>query len=215
MLAIDIETIVDEEQFKNLPPVEVKSGNTKDPQKLKAKGDEAAKKRRAEAGLNPHCNLICVFGWCDHDMNSGRVVLEDDTAAGEKHLLEQAWEIMAAQGTGPGLVTFNGFAFDVPIIKLHSLFHRIRPAVSIDNRKYQVGNHLDLRMVLGNWDPYAPGKLDYYLKRLLGRGKPETIDGSLVQDYWDDGQKDKIADYCEGDARDVMELYQVVKAFFL
>lgn len=209
-IAFDLETIANPDVLKILGPAEAKLGNLKDPEKIKAKMAEAEQKRLAEMGLNPHHNMIACVGWCDSE-NSGVITLADATLKAETELLQQLWELLNGYNY---FITFNGLSFDVPVINLHSLYCRVRPAVNISTRKYVVGNHFDIRMVLGNWDTYAPGKLDFYLKRILGHGKKEGIDGSMVQHYWDVGLKDEIAEYAVQDAVDTWDLFQVVREYY-
>jgi predicted PolB exonuclease-like 3'-5' exonuclease len=137
--------------------------------------------------------------------------LEEANGKMERRLLVQAWEILHRY---QNFITFNGIAFDVPVLNLHSLFRRVRPAVNISTKKYQIGNHIDLRAILGNWDNFAPGNLDFYLRRCLGNSKPQNMDGSMVQHYWDTDLKDEIVTYGVGDAEDTWELYQHVKQFY-
>ena len=209
-IAFDLETIADKEALALLPPADPKIGNLKDPEKIKAKVEAVEKDRVSKAGLNPHHNMIAAVGWCD-GTESGCIFLEDESAEGEAILLAALWEKLNAYDH---FITFNGNAFDVPIIKLHSLFRRIRPAIDISTKKYVIKNHIDLRMVLGNWDAYAPGNLDFYLRRCLGRSKPETIDGSMVQDFWDNGLGEDIARYAEQDAIDTWDLHGMVCQYY-
>jgi len=206
LIAFDFETIANREGMPPFDEKTVKTGNLKDPDKIKSKVDDARAQYYSKAGLNPHQNLICCFGWCDED-NSGTVMLETESEASEKFLLIEI--------KYDGFITFNGLQFDVPVLKLHSLFNKIHPAINIDTRKYQVTNHLDVRAVLSNWDQYAKGDMNYYAGRLLYRQKKEGIDGQAVQDYWDVGLYDDIATYCEDDAQITWELGQLVREYYL
>lgn len=210
IVAFDLETIADHELLNSLPPPEVKLGNTKDPEKIKEKVKEADEKRLEKMGLNPHENMICVFAWHDGE-RTGNVLLQDATGKAERNLIEEAWEVLNGYDH---YVSFNGMAFDVPVLNLHSLFRGVRPPVNISTKKYNVTNHTDLRMVLGNWDTYAPGKLDFYLRRCLGRQKSADIDGSMVQHYWDCGMANEIATYGRQDAVDTYDLYQYARQYF-
>lgn len=210
VIAFDIETIADRSVISDLSPLDVKIGNLKDQAKIAAKKKAAEDERIKKLGLDPFTNLICAFGWCDGN-DSGCILLKNETQEAEKLLLEDIWELLHGYDH---FVSFNGAEFDVKIINLHSLFQKVRPSVHIDTRKYQIRNHTDVRAVLTGWDKFAPGKLDFFLKRCLGRSKPEDIDGSMVQDFWDLGMTEEIGQYCEGDARDTWDLYQYVKEYW-
>lgn len=212
-IAWDLETIANQQVLNGLPPAKAAVGNLKDPEKITAKQAEAEKERRSKAGLNPHHNRIAVFGWCN-GKDSGHILLEDETDDAERKLIVNAWEILAQYNRS---ITFNGDAFDVPHMRLHSLFLRIRPGVRFDTRRYTTsGNHIDLRAVLTNWSPMAPGNFDFFCKRILGEDSGKgNIDGSWVQDYWDVGMRDEIGAYGEDDAKKTWQLYQAVKEFYL
>ena len=210
LVAFDLETIADHEILKALGPPDVKLGNLKDEKKIEEKIANAKIDRIAKAGLNPHENMICLFTWHDGD-NTGHVVLEGANAKAEAKLLEETWEVLSKFDH---FITFNGIEFDVPILNLHSLFRGIRPAVNISTKKYNITNHTDLRAVLGRWDKFAPGNLDFYLRRCLGRKKPDDISGSFVQHYWDIGLVEDIVKYGEQDAVDTYDLYQYAKQFY-
>lgn len=210
VLAIDLETIADRELLKTLPPLEVKTGNIKDEEKIRAKQAEAEEKRIENMGLNKFENLICVFSWCDGEA-SGGLLLGDESGEAERKLLLEAWEIMNGYSH---FVTFNGNEFDVPILNLHSMFRKVRPSVNISTNKYRITNHTDLRSVFSGGDKFAPGNLDYFLRRCLGRSKPEGMNGSMVQDSWDVGLTDDILKYGIKDAEDTFALYQYAREYF-
>jgi len=210
VLAIDLETIADRELIKTLPPLEVKTGNIKDEEKIKAKQAEAEEKRIENMGLNKFENLICVFSWCDGE-KSGGLLLGNESGEAERKLLLEAWEIINGHSH---FVTFNGNEFDVPILNLHSMFRKVRPSMNISTNKYRITNHTDLRSVFSGGDKFAPGNLDYFLRRCLGRSKPEGMNGSMVQDSWDVGLTDDILKYGIEDAENTFALYQYAREYF-
>ena len=210
-IAFDFETIADRENLPEFDEQSVKVGNLKDPEKIKAKIAEAKADYYSKAGLNPHHNMICCFGFCDGN-GPDSISLELESPAHEKALISEIWEKLSKYDR---FITFNGIAFDVPVLKLHSLFHQVRPALTIDTKKYHIGNHLDIRAILGNWDQFAKGDLNYYADRLLGEKKTEDIDGKAVQDYWDMGLIEDIEKYCRKDAQLTWDLGQLVIEYYL
>jgi len=211
-IAFDLETLPDIENIPPFDPADIKLGNVKDQVKIDAKIEEARIKYKEGLGkfaLDPQFNLICCFGWCDGD-NVGSILL--DEKVGEQNLLVQIWDFLSQYDF---FITFNGIEFDVPTLMLHSLFKKVRPAVQISTKKYTIGNHLDIRAVLTRWEKMAKGNMNFFLKRCLGRQKPEDIDGSMVQHYWEVGMRDEVAKYCEGDARDTWALYEHVREYYL
>ena len=210
VVAFDLETIADKHILELFPDIEVKTGNTKDPEKIKAKIKTAKQARVEKMGLNPHENMVCLFTWTNGN-DSGHILLEEESPEAEGELLLQAWEVLSQYEM---FITFNGIQFDVPILNLHSMFRKVRPSVAISTAKYSISNHIDLRMILGNWDTYAPGKLDYYLARCLGRRKMEGVDGAMVQHMWDVGMKDEIVEYGVKDAVDTLDLYLYAREYY-
>lgn len=209
----DIETLADPEMEKLLPPVKA-AGNLKDPEKIKADIEEKTKKRKAEMGLNPLQNLVCCVAI--HDLQGGisQAILMDKDGSGEseKLVLEKTWEALSKYDC---FVSFNGNEFDCRVLSLNSVKRRVRQSVSIDTRRYYIGNHLDIRALLGNWEKFAPGTLDYYMKIFFGEdeGKPDNMDGSLVQHMWDMGMYDELAAYAISDVDNTGRLYELINDY--
>jgi len=208
IVAFDLETIADPSVIPLLEPVEPDS-RLKDPDKISADIAKKEKDQREKLGLDPLTNLICAFGWATPG-ESGCLMLKDEDS--EADLLRQAWDLLAKYDH---YITFNGMQFDIRTLRLHSLRHSIIPGVKFDMQRYRIGNQTDLRMILGDWNAMARGKLNFFLKLYFGEGKPEDIDGSMVQDYWDVGMHDLIAEYCEQDAKDTLRLYNHVRTYYL
>jgi len=191
IVAFDLETIADKAMLGLLPEVKA-SGTLKDPAKIAADIQDKKMKQVKEMGLSPMTNMICCAGWCDGE-NAGAVLLREESLAGEKALLEEYWEILSKYDH---FVSFNGRSFDLPTMLIHGITHGIRPSVAIDRGRYNKGNHTDLRQILAGEDKFAPGKLDFFARKFLGEQKTEGIDGAMINDYWDLGLHDDIADYC-------------------
>jgi len=205
-IAFDLETIADRTVIPFLPEVEPDS-RLKDPIKIAANVADKKEKQVAELGLNPATAAICCFGFftengASHIPNNGS----------ETQLIRDAWGVLSGYNH---FVTFNGSSFDIPILLMRSLKHRIRPAVKIDNRKYQVTNHTDVRMILTNWNQMAKGKLPFFYQILTGQDPGEEIEGSDVQGYWDAGMKDDIFRHCEQDCKMTWELYRLIKSYYI
>ena len=211
-LCLDIETISNPAMLDLLPPVEPNK-TLKDLAKIQA--DIEAKKQAQidKMGLDPTTNLICSLAVEDVDTKDENVWMLNEGLSNEAELLAEFWEI--AHGYDR-FVTFNGMAFDIPIIKFHSMLHGVRPAVDIKCSKYRIENHIDIRMILANGDQYAKGNQDYYCKLILGpdQGKPAGIDGSMVQSFWDAGLYDEIREYNLDDTRKLTQLYQRLLGYY-
>ena len=209
IVAFDLETIANPARYDSLPPVEP-SSKLKDPEKIKADIEEKKLIQIESMGADKWLNMICVASF--RDLESEKTVsVVLDKEMDEKSLLEQIWRILWPYDR---FITFNGIEFDVPILQAHSCLHRVPVSKDISTRKYYVENHVDLRMILTGWDKYGKGTFDFFCKIFLGKGKPEHIDGSYVQHYWDCGMIDEIVAYCEDDVKNLDLLYKRVRGYF-
>lgn len=159
--------------------------------------------------------MPCVAGFCTAT-DAWSIGLDDfadvNGQCPEYWLIEAVWDELAKFDT---VVTFNGFSFDVPLLLKRSWFHGIKPTKIISTRKYAVENHIDVRMVLGNWDSYARGNLDLYAALKFGERKTDGVDGSKVQGLWDAKEYRKIHEYCKDDCRLTWKLFESLKGFYL
>jgi predicted PolB exonuclease-like 3'-5' exonuclease len=126
---------------------------------------------------------------------------------GEERLVREFWErVERFRGC---LVTFNGRQFDLPVLELQALRHGcVVPHYfgedSPYRRRYQVGKHLDLHEFLTNFGTYRiRGGFDLLL-RAIGLPGKGTVDGSRVQQMWQEGRLAEIHAYCR---RDVIQTY--------
>lgn len=209
IIAFDIETIADKTMIPSLPEPEANK-TLKDPVKVAADIAEKKKKQIEEMGLNPMTSLICCIGWAtEKESESGYFMLAEETYESEKELLEAWWDRVKDVDH---FISFNGRAFDLRHILLHSMAYGVRPSVNIDKGRYNRGNHTDLRQVLAGEDRFASGQLNSFARKFLGIGKTEGIDGAKVQEYWDMGLYEDIGKYCEQDCRITYDLYLKAEA---
>jgi predicted PolB exonuclease-like 3'-5' exonuclease len=101
----------------------------------------------------------------------------------------------------PQMVTFNGHSFDLSVLRYRAMIHGIS-APGLHARSYYhrfTEDHVDLCDVLSSFSYSGKAKLDE-ISRVMGLpGKPDGIDGSQVQAYYEAGRIDEIADYCQSD----------------
>lgn len=210
-IVFDLETISDPSIIPHLPPIEADT-RLKDPVKIQANIKMKSEKRIAELALRPTSAMICCFGYCFDDGDPKALMLTKADRETERKLLLQAWEILSHADQ---FVTFNGLGFDLPVLLMRSMMNKVRPAVKIDRRRYSVENHCDIRMVLGNWDSFAKGNLDFYSRVLLGKAGKDDIDGSMVGEMFEMELFDEISEYCQDDVKVTWELYQLLTKYYL
>ena len=222
-VSFDLETIADKSVINLLQMPEPHKGMT-DPVKIKKDIEKKREKQISEMGLNPATAVICCFGWATKErapilsggqlvapakIISNHILLENDN---EKKLIQSAWEVLAEYDH---FTTFNGNSFDIPVLLMRSAIHRIRPSVKISTKKYTISNHTDCRMVLGNWDNFAKGNLDFYSRLLLGESSSGEFGGSDVQELWNLELYDEIIKHCLDDCEKTYRLYEVITSYYL
>ena len=174
--------------------------------------------------MKPNKNLIVCAGWFDGE-SSGSFFLpsnstglpsnfDDNKFHDESSLISAFWSKIADYDY---FITFNGIAFDIPTLNIHSIRHKIRPSVKIDCQKYRITNHLDLYQVLSHWNPMMGGGLDFYLRYFgISSGK-DGMSGDQVADYYrmgDMGEK-VIRQYCESDCIGTWKLAERVNKYMI
>lgn len=211
-LVFDIETIGNPAMMDLLPPVEANK-TLKDHFKIQMDIEAKQQAQRDKMGLDPTTNLICSLAVKDVDTGDENAWMLNAYLSNEADLLGEFWEV--AHGYDR-FVTFNGMAFDLPVIKFHSMLRGVRPSVDIKCNKYRIENHVDLRMILANGNEFARGSQDFYCKLILGpdQGKPAGIDGSMVQQYWDSELYEEIREYNMDDVRKLALLYQRLLGYY-
>lgn len=207
--AYDIETIARPDLTDEMINEFCKIGNLKDPAKIAAKQAEA----RSKLGKNPLTAMACCGGWYASDDDCGYFDLSDAKPASEKILLRKYWSKLAEYDV---LIGFNCFSFDSKILMLRAAMHNIEIPFRFDRKRYSSAkNHIDLRMVLQDWNTYEVGKFGFFLSMFGLEGKSEGLDGSMVQDYFDNGLFDEIGEYCVQDCKQTFQLFQKIKGYFL
>ena len=125
----------------------------------------------------------------------------------EKELIESFVSKIAQ--LSPQLVSYNGCAFDLPVLRYRAMLHNVF-APEMHNRAYYhryTEDNVDLCDVLSSFSFGAKVKLDE-LSRIMGLpGKPNGIDGSQVETYFNAGRIQEIADYCKSDVINTYRLW--------
>jgi predicted PolB exonuclease-like 3'-5' exonuclease len=125
----------------------------------------------------------------------------------EKELIETFVNKIAR--LSPQLVSYNGCAFDLPVLRYRAMLHNVF-APGLHNRAYYhryTEDNVDLCDVLSSFNFGAKVKLDE-LSRIMGLpGKPDGIDGSQVEAYFNAGRIQEIADYCKSDVINTYRLW--------
>jgi predicted PolB exonuclease-like 3'-5' exonuclease len=146
----------------------------------------------------------CLWLDSDHRLRRLGVVDEDATAEApdlrEGNLLESFSRFVGRQHTT--LLTYNGRAFDLPVIALRSLCHGVPLPWYYQERgvryRYSEEGHIDLCDWLADHGATRSGSLDA-IARLCGLPGKVGVDGSQVEGLYHSGQLRSIQSYCLAD----------------
>lgn len=162
---------------------------------------------------------IVVIGclWLDHGYRLKRIGVIGDAGAGDPDALPDARERALLEDFSrfvgkarPVLVSYNGRAFDLPVIALRSLCHAVPLGWYYRDKgvryRYSEEGHLDLCDWLADHGATRAGKLDA-VARLIGLPGKVGIDGSQVEGLYQAGRLDTIQTYCLADVAQTALLF--------
>jgi len=116
----------------------------------------------------------------------------------------------------PTLVTFNGRGYDMPVLELASYRYGIAvpewfdptgPSYQQRRNRYNSESHLDMMDLFTNFGASRLSGGLNLLANLIGKPGKSGMDGSMVQDMYDAGEKQPINDYCRCDVLDTYFVY--------
>jgi predicted PolB exonuclease-like 3'-5' exonuclease len=167
--------------------------------------------RRAAAGVPPDLAIGCLL--LDHGYRLQRFGVIADAAPEapddrERGLLMEFSRLVGA--SRPVLVSYNGRAFDLPVLALRSLCHAVPMAWYYRDKdvryRYSGDGHLDLCDWLADHGAVRAGKLDQITK-LIGLPGKLGIDGSDVEALVHGGQLAEVERYCLADVAQTALLF--------
>lgn len=133
----------------------------------------------------------------------------------EKQNLEEFWAGIAKLEHNTKIISFNGFNFDIPWIRLRSMIHGIavpRGKVNFFNMNvYKSCPHVDLMVELkgDKYNRTISVGLDLACKSFgIESPKDGNIDGSQVYAAYKDGRLEDIAEYSKRDVIATGRLYE-------
>ena len=208
---IDIETIPSQSLPDSVKPEfdpdTVKIGNIKDvlkiDEKINAAEQEFNNALDKKMSLDPDlCEVVC-FGVKSSD---NEWIYGHDQPC----LVSDAWDVIKkAYLDHIPLVSFNGIAFDLPVLWHQAMCLTIPVDAQMYSdltKKYDNPYHYDLMQILGGWDRTKWKSLDFYLK-LFGIGE-KSGDGSEIYGWWKVREYEKIKEHCENDVKMTGQLFE-------
>ena len=162
--------------------------------------------------LSFHLPISIAVGQVNEErvLTAVETIQATDTAqsgTAEEALVRAFWE--RQERFSGALVSFNGRGFDLPVLELQALKHGCRiPRYFNGKARYRFSDegHYDLYDFLTNYGVHRLRGGFNALAKLIGLPGKTGIDGSMVQQLWEDGRLDDIHRYCRSD---------VIQTYFL
>jgi 3'-5' exonuclease len=140
--------------------------------------------------------------WDDFEVVPGTKVFRGN----EREILLEFWKVAQTWGT---VVTYNGRAYDGPVLMTRSAMLDVVPTRQFCGYRYRINDHCDLMDVMNfqgaTRDSYS---LDYWCRRFGVESPKGKMDGSMVAQKAREGRYDEIAEYCLRDTRATADLFR-------
>jgi uncharacterized protein YprB with RNaseH-like and TPR domain len=192
-IIFDVETgpLAESELSTLLPPfdpAEVRTGNTKDPEKIAAKIAESETNHRRDffdrAALDPLTGRVVAIGVLYPDSGEYDIIGHDD----EARTLGAFWEVCRGEnGRVNQMIGFNTHGFDLPFLIRRSWKHGVEVPYGIRRGRFWGDEMVDLRELWQLGDRQARGSLDSIAKH-LGVGA-KNGDGKAFAELWRSDRK--------------------------
>lgn len=155
--------------------------------------------------LSFHVPISIAVGQVNDERVLTAVETLHETDYSEESLVRSFWQRLERfPGT---LVTFNGRNFDLPVLELQALKYGCpaqRYFSSKARNRYAEEGHYDLYDFLTNYGAHRLRGGFNVLAKLIGLPGKMEIDGSMVQQLWEEDRLPDIHRYCR---QDVMQTY--------
>jgi predicted PolB exonuclease-like 3'-5' exonuclease len=167
--------------------------------------------RRRIMSTSPYLGKIICIGVGEAYGNS---IHTKSFIGDEANILSQFWLLLRNIGQCT-FVSFNGLKFDTNFIIVRSLHHGIFPSNKsfLSTMKYRKFPHFDVMQWISDWG-YPSPSLDLVCDLLgIQSSKAGKIQADTVEQAYEAGQINEIAEYCESDARVTLEIYLKLKHY--
>jgi predicted PolB exonuclease-like 3'-5' exonuclease len=155
--------------------------------------------------LSFHVPISIAVGQVNDERVLTAVEAIHETDYSEEALVRSFWQRFERfPGT---LVTFNGRNFDLPVLELQALKYGCTAQRYFSGKarnRYAEEGHYDLYDFLTNYGAHRLRGGFNVLAKLIGLPGKMEIDGSMVQQLWEEGRLPDIHRYCR---QDVMQTY--------
>lgn len=171
--------------------------NYKVPAKIAAYIEEKQREQVEKAALYPYTARIIALGWCYETDEINRVEVINNEGR-EAAVLREFWTAVrdTAHGVLP-LVTFNGRAFDLPLLMVRSRLLGVTNAPELNVDRYR-SPHPDLLALLTFHGALPARSLKWFAKR-FGLDTSDAFSGREIATLYEDGNWDAIRSHCDSD----------------
>lgn len=205
-ISFDLETIPQETST----PAQIKQYSKKEPL-IESKGFSENMIRSTDPFLG---RILCIGMYY-------RDTVAEDTShkalykGSEKDILQEFWDILEKVDLNTKMVSFNGFNFDIPWIRIRSLVNGIKMgkrgmSYFFNINQFKNTPHVDL-MVAIKGDKFLPNitvGLDLACDAFGIPTPKDGIDGSEVYKFYKDGRLNEIVEYVKRDVYSTGMLYE-------
>jgi len=226
-VALNIETEGNPDMLDIIPEPDIKLGNTKDPEKIRIRQEEARQKTISHLALDPYFGrVLCATLAIRKAEADGAIGLKTVTVFAADHterdLIDWIWKHLAGTASeAVRLITFNGSGFDIPFLQIRSLLNKIVAPMITVNRYHTMdpaGGHFDAMTFLHGTNDNNPMGLSrtlaFYAKQILGENFPYgDIDQSQLGERLRAGDRNTIKDLCEWNATRTLLLYETIQHY--
>jgi len=155
--------------------------------------------------LSFHVPISIAVGQVNDERVLTAVETVGETDYSEESIVRTFWQRLERfSGT---LVTFNGRNFDLPVLELHALKYGCQAHRYFSGKarnRYAEEGHFDLYDFLTNYGVHRLRGGFNLLAKMIGLPGKTEIDGSMVQQLWQEGRLPDIHRYCR---HDVIQTY--------
>jgi 3'-5' exonuclease len=152
------------------------------------------------------------------DGKEGRLELAGGVTAvvsDERRLITNFWKMLDKYHHESHIITFNGMDFDAPFLVLRSAALGVRPTRNIAvGKPWEIKEkHIDLQKELqlhafGNNGATRRYNFDFYARAFgIESPKSQGVHGGNVAEFYAEGRRAEIAEYCLRDVRATWELF--------
>ena len=211
---LDLETIPNKDVQHLMPPPKAKA-NLKDVAKIAASIQQSREAGIRKMQLSPFTGRIACYATAGDIKESS--FLDEVSDDAERKVIDDCFTMIneCLKANQP-IVTFNGIQFDFPYLYKRAAILKVPCPVMVPYstfvKRYTTNPHVDLRMVLNDWDSHGEGKLSFYTK-IVGLKEKEELDYATFLGLVESGQGETIAKHCAQHCEVTLGLYEVFKDY--